>query len=263
MSVKQRSACCATMRASLSAVSRQGEVNDASFVWSRGRRARAGRVAGRRRTGTPGCAAAGWRRSAAAATDRTFRCSRRTWRARSSCRSCRAFNAALGVTCSHCHVFVGPNDPMNDFAGDTKPTKNVARAMMRMVREINPSVQKAVPAKATDQVAARRLRDVPSRRGDSGGRARLAGSAAAAARRRSGRGAAGAERRRRVASPMPTPTREVSKPNAQLNVARSWRVGALGTWTLALGRLHPDHVDEFLHRRRPTSSAPHPLPASA
>jgi hypothetical protein len=64
------------------------------------------------------------------------------------------FNAALGVTCVHCHMFVGPNDPMNDFASDTKPAKNVARAMMRIVREINPSVQKAVPSKATDQVAA-------------------------------------------------------------------------------------------------------------
>jgi len=64
------------------------------------------------------------------------------------------FNAALGVTCNHCHVFNGPGDPMNDFAGDTKPTKTVARAMMRMVREINPTVQKAVPTKATDQVAA-------------------------------------------------------------------------------------------------------------
>ena len=66
----------------------------------------------------------------------------------------QAFNAALGVTCVHCHQFVAPNDPMNDFASDAKPTKNVARAMMRMVREINPSVQKAVPSKATDQVAA-------------------------------------------------------------------------------------------------------------
>ena len=64
------------------------------------------------------------------------------------------FSAALGVTCNHCHVFNGPGDPMNDFVGDTKPTKNIARAMMRMVREINPTVQKAVPTKATDQVAA-------------------------------------------------------------------------------------------------------------
>ena len=66
----------------------------------------------------------------------------------------QAFNAALGVTCAHCHQFVGPNDPMNDFASDAKPSKNVARAMMRMVREINPTVQKSVPSKATDQVAA-------------------------------------------------------------------------------------------------------------
>lgn len=65
----------------------------------------------------------------------------------------QSFSAALGVTCAHCHVFVGPNDPMNDFVSDTKPTKNVARAMMRMVREINPSVQKSVPSKAADQVA--------------------------------------------------------------------------------------------------------------
>jgi hypothetical protein len=64
------------------------------------------------------------------------------------------FGAALGVTCVHCHQFVGPNDPMNDFASDAKPAKNVARAMMRMVREINPAVQKSVPTKATDQVAA-------------------------------------------------------------------------------------------------------------
>lgn len=66
----------------------------------------------------------------------------------------QAFSAALGVTCNHCHVFNGPGDPMNDFVGDTKPAKNVARAMIRMVREINPSVQKAVTGKPADQVAA-------------------------------------------------------------------------------------------------------------
>jgi hypothetical protein len=43
---------------------------------------------------------------------------------------------------------------MNDFAGDVKPTKNVARAMMLMVRAINPTVQKAVASKPVDQVAA-------------------------------------------------------------------------------------------------------------
>ena len=66
------------------------------------------------------------------------------------------FNASLGVTCVHCHVFVAPNDPANDFASDMKPEKNIARAMMRMTREINPMVQKAVVAKkaAADQVTA-------------------------------------------------------------------------------------------------------------
>jgi len=63
------------------------------------------------------------------------------------------FTAALGVTCAYCHVFNGPGDPMNDMASDAKPTKNVARAMMRMVREINPTVQKAAAAKPADQVA--------------------------------------------------------------------------------------------------------------
>ena len=66
----------------------------------------------------------------------------------------QAFNAALGVTSAHCHQFVGPNDPMNDFASDAKPAKNVARAMIRMVREVNPLVQKAVASKPADQVAA-------------------------------------------------------------------------------------------------------------
>lgn len=64
------------------------------------------------------------------------------------------FNQALGVTCAHCHVFVAPNDPGNDFASDMKPEKNIARAMMRLTREINPMVAKAVATKkaAADQV---------------------------------------------------------------------------------------------------------------
>jgi len=56
----------------------------------------------------------------------------------------QAFSAALGVTCNHCHVFNGPGDPMNDFAGDTKPAKNMARAMIRMVTDINMKVPEAV-----------------------------------------------------------------------------------------------------------------------
>ena len=54
------------------------------------------------------------------------------------------FNQALGVTCAHCHVFNGPGDPMNDFATDAKPQKNMARAMMRMTTGLQPMVQQAV-----------------------------------------------------------------------------------------------------------------------
>ncbi len=54
------------------------------------------------------------------------------------------FNQALGVTCTHCHVFNGPGDPMNDFATDVKPQKNMARAMMRMTQGLQPLVQQAV-----------------------------------------------------------------------------------------------------------------------
>ena len=64
----------------------------------------------------------------------------------------QAFSAALGVTCNHCHVFNGPGDPMNDFVGDNKPTKNMARAMMRMVGDMNAKVPEAV-GKPADQAA--------------------------------------------------------------------------------------------------------------
>ena len=56
----------------------------------------------------------------------------------------RQFNAALGVTCTHCHVFTKAGDPMNDFATDVKPQKNMARAMMRMTAGLQPTVQQAV-----------------------------------------------------------------------------------------------------------------------
>ena len=64
----------------------------------------------------------------------------------------QGFSAALGVTCNHCHVFNGPGDPMNDFVGDNKPTKNTARAMMRMVTDMNAKVPEAV-GKPADQAA--------------------------------------------------------------------------------------------------------------
>ncbi len=64
----------------------------------------------------------------------------------------RNINAALGVTCAHCHIFIAAGDPMNDFASDTKPQKNMARAMMRMTQALNPQVAQAV-SKPADQAA--------------------------------------------------------------------------------------------------------------
>jgi tetratricopeptide (TPR) repeat protein len=48
----------------------------------------------------------------------------------------RGFAGALGVRCSHCHV--GPDNLQGmDFATDERPTKRVARKMMKMVASIN------------------------------------------------------------------------------------------------------------------------------
>jgi hypothetical protein len=56
----------------------------------------------------------------------------------------RQYNQALGVTCAHCHVFIAAGDPMNDFATDMKPQKNMARGMMRMMQGLQGQVQQAV-----------------------------------------------------------------------------------------------------------------------
>ena len=48
------------------------------------------------------------------------------------------FSAALDVTCSHCHV--GSEDvPLQerDFASDANPNKDIARNMIRMLRQLN------------------------------------------------------------------------------------------------------------------------------
>jgi hypothetical protein len=50
----------------------------------------------------------------------------------------RSFASALGVRCQHCHVGKVPEDLRTfEFASDEKETKKVARAMLRMTREIN------------------------------------------------------------------------------------------------------------------------------
>jgi hypothetical protein len=64
----------------------------------------------------------------------------------------RAFNAALGVECGHCHVWTKPGAPTNDMAADTKIEKTVARAMMQMTGEINAKVAASIK-KPADQIA--------------------------------------------------------------------------------------------------------------
>jgi hypothetical protein len=63
----------------------------------------------------------------------------------------RAFNAALGVNCNHCHVWTKPGDPSNDMASDNKPTKAVAREMMRMTTDVNTRLAAAIK-KPADQL---------------------------------------------------------------------------------------------------------------
>lgn len=44
------------------------------------------------------------------------------------------YSSALGVRCSHCHV---QKRGRRDFASDDKPSKSIARAMMRLTADIN------------------------------------------------------------------------------------------------------------------------------
>lgn len=63
----------------------------------------------------------------------------------------RAFNAALGVNCNHCHVWTKPGDPSNDMPADTKIEKTVARVMMQMTGEINAKLAANIK-KPADQI---------------------------------------------------------------------------------------------------------------
>jgi hypothetical protein len=64
----------------------------------------------------------------------------------------RAFNAALGVECGHCHIWTKPGDPSNDMAADTKTEKLVARVMMQMTNENNAKLAASIK-KPADQIA--------------------------------------------------------------------------------------------------------------
>jgi hypothetical protein len=62
----------------------------------------------------------------------------------------RNFAAALGTNCGYCHQWTGPGAAGNDFSVDTKPQKDVARAMMRMAQAANQAIA-AATKKPTDQ----------------------------------------------------------------------------------------------------------------
>jgi tetratricopeptide (TPR) repeat protein len=66
----------------------------------------------------------------------------------------RQFAGALGVRCTHCHVGDTPGSLEGvDFASDAKEEKRVARAMMKMVREINGTLLPAAGRKEPLAVA--------------------------------------------------------------------------------------------------------------
>jgi hypothetical protein len=64
----------------------------------------------------------------------------------------RNFAAALGQNCGYCHVWTGPGLPTNDYASDEKPTKEVARVMMKMAGDINNTLRTNIKGKAPDQI---------------------------------------------------------------------------------------------------------------
>src|SRR5436190_23777127 len=52
---------------------------------------------------------------------------------------------ALGVGCVYCHTYTAPYNPANDFVADGKPTKQKARAMLKMVQSINQTIGNEIP----------------------------------------------------------------------------------------------------------------------
>jgi hypothetical protein len=62
----------------------------------------------------------------------------------------QGWEAALGVTCEHCHVFYGQGNAMNDLASDMKQPKKTARIMLLAARDFN---AKLTPADLGKQAA--------------------------------------------------------------------------------------------------------------
>ena len=55
----------------------------------------------------------------------------------------RTFAGDLGVRCVHCHTATNPEDLSTfNWASDQKPTKDIARAMMKMSHDINETLDK-------------------------------------------------------------------------------------------------------------------------
>jgi hypothetical protein len=65
----------------------------------------------------------------------------------------REFSFALGVRCQHCHTGGdGVSLEGVDFASDAKPAKLKARAMLRMVDQLNGPMLAAIPSRAEPRV---------------------------------------------------------------------------------------------------------------
>jgi hypothetical protein len=62
----------------------------------------------------------------------------------------RTFTGGLGVNCDFCHA--ADAQGRNDFASDDKPVKGTARAMLRMVGQINAAVAASAGSKPAEQI---------------------------------------------------------------------------------------------------------------
>jgi len=66
----------------------------------------------------------------------------------------RGFTSSLGVRCNHCHVGENPDSLEGyDFASDDKETKRTARAMLRMVAQINDTLLPATGRESLTEVS--------------------------------------------------------------------------------------------------------------
>jgi thioredoxin reductase len=64
----------------------------------------------------------------------------------------QAFETALGVDCAYCHVFNGRGAAGNDMASDAKAPKEVARTMLRMLEQVNQTLDAELDKAEVTQV---------------------------------------------------------------------------------------------------------------